>query len=60
MYFSPQPTSTYAPRGSKTVSIKGAESSSHCTIMLGASMLGKNFLHLIFLKGKIVVQTHQA
>jgi hypothetical protein len=46
MYFSPQPTSTYAPRGSQTVSIRGAESSSTCTVMLCA---GKNSFFLDFL-----------
>jgi hypothetical protein len=39
VYFSPQPTSTYAPQGSRMVAIKGAESSNRCTVMfLGASM----------------------
>jgi DDE superfamily endonuclease len=52
MYFSPQPTSTYAPRGSKTVSIKGADSSSRCTIMLGASMLGGKLTPFVIFKGK--------
>jgi transposase-like protein len=52
MYFSPQPTSTYAPRGSKTVSIKGADSSSRCTIMLGASMSGKKLSPFVIFKGK--------
>ncbi len=52
MYFSPQPTSTYAPRGSKTVSIKGADSSSRCTIMLGASLTGKKLPPFVIFKGK--------
>ncbi len=52
MYFSPQPTSTYAPRGSRTVSIKGADSSSRCTVMLGASMTGKKLPPFLIFRGK--------
>jgi transposase-like protein len=52
MYFSPQPTSTYAPPGSRTVSIKGADSSSRCTVMLGASMAGKKLPPFLIFRGK--------
>jgi hypothetical protein len=52
MYFSPQPTSTYAPRGSWTVSIKGADSSSRCTVMLCASMSGAKLPPFLNFRGK--------
>jgi transposase-like protein len=52
MYFSPQPTSTYAPRGSRTVSIKGADSSSRCTVMLCASMSGTKLPPFLIFRGK--------
>jgi hypothetical protein len=42
---------TLAKKGSKTVSVKGADSSNHCTIMLGASVSGEKLLPYIFFKG---------
>jgi hypothetical protein len=52
VYFSPQPTSTYAPRGSRMVAIKGADSSSRCTVMLGASISGEKLPPFLIFKGK--------
>ncbi len=52
VYFSPQPTCTYAPRGSRTVSIKGANSSSRCSVMQGASMSGEKIPPFLIFKGK--------
>jgi transposase-like protein len=52
VYFSPQHTCTYAPRGSRTVAIKGSDSSSRCTVMLGASMAGEKLPPFLIFKGK--------
>jgi DDE superfamily endonuclease len=52
IYFSPQPTITYAPTGLQTVSIQGAESSSRCTAMFCASMSGKKIPPFLISRGR--------
>jgi DDE superfamily endonuclease len=42
---------TLAKKGSKTVSVKGADSSNRCTIMLGANANGEKLLPYIVFKG---------
>jgi transposase-like protein len=49
-YYSMESSYTWGPKGSKTVAIKGADTASRCTIMLGANLTGTNKLppYIIF------------
>jgi DDE superfamily endonuclease len=51
VFFSQEPVFTYAKRGSRTVSIKGTDSSQRCTVMLGGNLAGGKLLPFIIFKG---------
>ncbi len=51
VFFSQEPIFTYAKRGSRTVSIKGADSAQRCTVMLRGNLAGGKLSPFIIFKG---------
>jgi DDE superfamily endonuclease len=59
IYYSMESSYTLAPKGSRTVSIKGCNSNKRCSVMLGASLSGGRLPPYIVFDGKAEGRIHR-